>query len=135
MVPTWFSSFLENDSVLRTSRETRCLRQSGTFWTCPLPQGAVEALDEVCFAAALASSLIAFSREHLGVRLSEVGVEHSALPIDTQQRAPETFSARLASTADEYTDNLRGCGVQRQPDPLFALFRSYKRLALIALDA
>lgn len=26
MVPTWLFSFLENDSVLRTRRETRCLR-------------------------------------------------------------------------------------------------------------
>ena len=26
VVLLWFSSFLENDSVLRTRRETRCLR-------------------------------------------------------------------------------------------------------------
>ena len=80
----WFSSFLENDSVLRTRRETRCLGQSGTFRACPLPQGAVEALNVVCFAAALAYSFMASAWKDLGVRLPEVGVEHSTLPIDVR---------------------------------------------------
>ncbi len=101
----------------------------------PLSKGAVEALNIVCFAAALASSPMAFSRKDFGVRLPEVGVEHSALPIDTGKRAPETFSARLASTTNEHTDDLSGCGVQCQPDPLFVPFRAYKRPDLIALDA
>ncbi len=50
----------------------------------PLSKGAVEALDVVCSAAALAHSLMAFTREHLGVRLPEVGIEHGTLPIDSR---------------------------------------------------
>jgi hypothetical protein len=78
----WLSSFIENDRVLRTRRDTRCLGQSGTSRACPLPEGAVEALDGVCFAAALTYSLMAFARKDLGVCFPEVGVEHSTLPID-----------------------------------------------------
>ena len=83
MAPTKFSSFLENDSVLRTSRDTRCLGQSGTFRACPLSKGAVEAFNVVRFAAALADSFMAFARKHLGACLPEVGVDDSTLSIDT----------------------------------------------------
>ena len=70
MAAIWFSSFFENDRVLRTSRPARCLGQNGTclglkaapyglgrsrtcprlgqngtFRACPLSEGAVETLD------------------------------------------------------------------------------------------
>ena len=78
---------------------------------------------------------MAFTREDFGVRPPKVGVKHSALPIATRQRAPETFSARLASTTNEHTNDLSGCSVQSQPDPLLVPFRAYKRPDLVALDA
>ena len=108
MAPMWFSSFFENDSVLRTSRETRCLGQSGNSRACPLPQGAVEAFDVVRFAAALAYGFMAFARKDFTVSSPKVGVEHSALPVYSGQRSPKSLCSCLTSTADEHTYDLSG---------------------------
>jgi hypothetical protein len=63
-------------------------------------------------AAALADSLMAFAREHLGVRFPKVGVEDSTLPVDGRQRSPKPLCALLASIADEHADELSARGVQ-----------------------
>ena len=73
-----------------------------------LPQGAVEAFNVVCFAAAFAYSFMALAREDLSVRFPEVSVEDGALPVSSRQRVPKALCTRLASTADEHADDLSG---------------------------
>ncbi len=97
-----------------------CLGQSGTpqgcevpaFRACPLSQGAAQAFDVVRFTATFAYSFMAFTREYLGVRLPEVGVEHGALPVVSRQRSPKSHCSCFASAADKHADDFSGRGVQ-----------------------
>ena len=63
-----------------------------------------------------------------------IGVNHSTLAIHTGHRFPQPPCRIPRAVADIAPDNLTGCDIQRQPDPLLVALMIDERPQLIHLD-
>ena len=92
----------------------------------PLAQNVVEPLNMTRLPRAFARRTVLGRRQHLGIRLPEVRIQH-ALLVRRRNATPQQTARSLTTPADGIRDDLARSAALGQPDPAFVFALMHER--------
>ena len=95
--------------------------------TTPLTQCVVEALDMVGLTALLVNGTVPFGGDDCRVSCPKIRVTGGTLPIHAGKGCLQLVGRGLRPAANGDANNLTGCSVEREPNPLLPLFLANER--------
>jgi hypothetical protein len=99
-----------------------------------LSQGTPEPFDVIGQAIALAAGDVLTGRDHVSIRLEEVGAAQGVIADLFGQRLPQAFGCEVGSIPDDHRQDTSGLGIENRPNPKDLLLRPYETPHFVGFD-